>query len=280
MVRTLQRAIMEQTRKHAVLLAFSAVLAGTLLLWRGSSIEGVNGVVVSSLGTIAITIGAVNIISDLFLREALSADLSSMTLRILDTVSIDRKLLGSGLVGFAQTRRADWSEITSKSKSVKCLALDPVEFRIRIWPAILENARNGGVHVEIVFPSSAGGSSDPPELNSGEEAVSNSDLTEVASSIESQWKAHKPHLGDSSLEIRGIDDPPAHSFVWCDDSATLILEPLSRSTGHTDTHALTFRTKGQPQAVWIREELEALDSRRKSPLYSDRDSTTEEEGRN
>lgn len=258
---------MKRTRTRVTITALGCLVVGIVAIWISTAIAGSGGVVLATFGTIVITIGVVNMISDFFLQKSVSDDLISL-------IQSDRRLIEAGLDGISRVDDTDWAGIATSDYSLAATVLEPSQFRNIIWPRILDAAKNhlSGIEIVVVDPDT----SDLAHLakRAGLDSQHYADaLRALVRDIEVEWKAMKSQsLSKCTIEIRQTVEPPRYGFVRTDQVVALILEPLSRDTGHNAAHALIFRTKrkGNSYAKWLTDSIAALGKESSAPLYSDR----------
>ncbi|MCH6230165.1 hypothetical protein MK786_05380 [Microbacterium sp. CFH 31415] len=91
------------------------------------------------------TIGIVNLVSDLVLQKSVSDDL-------VDLIGLERRLVESGLDDVRSAADVDWSYLVRGDRELTCFVLNPEQFRMLIWPRILEASKDRLEKIEIILP--------------------------------------------------------------------------------------------------------------------------------
>lgn len=136
---------MNRTKIRVAVLAATSLAVGVGLIWWSSTIDPPWSVVVATIGTIIPTIGIVNLVSDVFLQKSISDDL-------VDLIQADRRLVESGVDEISPIADVDWSQLIRSDKEVKCFILDADQFRVVIWPRLLEAAKDRLQTIELILP--------------------------------------------------------------------------------------------------------------------------------
>lgn len=258
---------MPKTKSRVLIIALVSVTVALALVWISTHVTAPWNTVLATLATVILTIGLVNLVSDVLLRKSVSDDLISL-------IQSDRRLIEAGLDGLARIDDVDWVEFLSSDDKVECLVLDHSTFKSVIWPRIMDAAKIHLTQAEIVLinPDAAAAVGEVAHRLDLNEATYSSALAVLRADLEREWKALKSQASIScSLTVRLSDQAPAHAYIETPHRAAILLEPLSRSTGHAESHALLFRTQRRLQtyAAWLTSSVAALRETYSAPVYTD-----------
>ncbi|WP_313480270.1 hypothetical protein [Microbacterium sp.] len=128
-----------------IVIALVSLVVGIVLIWISTSLETPASEILAALGTVIPTIGLVNLVSDLVLQKSVSDDL-------VDLIGLERRLVDSGLDDVRSAADVDWSHLVRADRELTCFVLNPEQFRMLIWPRILEASKDRLEKVEIILP--------------------------------------------------------------------------------------------------------------------------------
>ncbi|VXC53965.1 hypothetical protein ARTHRO9AX_80190 [Arthrobacter sp. 9AX] len=254
---------MKATSGRVLLIVLACIVVGLILMWWSTVLPVPWGALVSTFGAVVITVGLVNGVSDLFLRQTVARDLMSY-------MASDRRLVESGLDGMQALNNVDWSSFVPFARTIQCYTNDPSSFRTLIWHHILDRSAERPKEVELHFLDPSSSTLETVANQLGQESNTyRSILEEVIQDVEDDWKKSKRHK-KSSLVIRTTQAPARHAYLRCDQRYALFIDPLDGHRGQNYALLLRSDRGTYPSIQWLDDSINRFQSNSKAPRYSDR----------
>lgn len=257
---------MIRTRLRVIIGMLICLVLGIAILWTSTSAPTPLNAVLSAVGTVVITVGAVNLVSDFFLKKSISDDL-------IELVNSDRSLATAGIDRITEFNKFDWDALIGASRRLTIAVVDLDRFRASIWPRVLAAAEHPGKSYQVLLP-------DRLNIDLAKDAASRTDsdivtyqtaLEKLESDLQKDWQQaqDKPKLKSKSrLEIRRCAQIIRYQFILADTHAAVILEPLSATTRHIEVQVFRFSLNkgGQPVAAWLADSIEIAARKASAPI--------------
>jgi len=253
-----------------------ALIAGLLMvvgsgvaLWLYStwrSIDPLDTVAVN-FAAVFLSIGAVTLVYDIFLRGQFASDL-------LDLVQLKHSLAEAGLEDISTETAVPWHEILDVATRFRFLLVDPSAWIERDWNVVLGAGRKREIHVHVYLPDPDGPLFDSLARHVGlDMATYKSTIDRAVQQVELSWKNARdtaPHLiQGSSVDVVLIRDFPAYSLAILDERAVLLLGgSLGRNPGEAAV-ALRFRMRQKEFPwTWLTDQVRVIEDRNYPAIYS------------
>lgn len=267
---------MPRTKVRVVIIALAALVIAIVSLWVATGLKSPWNAVLAAIASTVLTIGIVNLVSDLVLQRSVSADL-------MDFIESDRRLVESGLDGLEPVEDIDWLELLTQGTSVEFLVLDPSLFSSVIWTRVLEAGRRTQMDVQIiVVDQKSTFALDVAKRLSLTRVAYLRSVREATDAFESQWKAMRAHSkAHSTLVLSATMGLASMGYARTERTVVLFVPALDSLSGVSPVRGLRIKTsrRGVPIAGWVLESIERVQGDSLAPLYSDRPAVLSPEGK-
>lgn len=254
---------MKATSGRVLLLVLACIVVALILMWWSTVLPVPWAALVSTFGAVVITVGLVNGVSDLLLRQTVARDLMSY-------MASDRRLVESGLDGMQPHNNVDWASFVPFARTVQCYTNDPSSFQNLMWHHILDRSAERPKTIELHFLDPSSSHLDAIARQLGQDpAIYKKLLEEVMQNVENDWKKSTRHK-KSSLVIRTTEVPARHGYVRCDHRYALFIDSLDGGRGQNFVLHLRSDRGTYQSTQWLDESIVTFQSRSKAPQFSDR----------
>lgn len=251
-----------QTRVSVAALAVTGISVVALIV-AAAWLDGVDEIVVSSIGSSFLAVGAITILYDAYLRTAFTSEL-------LELVGIQRNLADAGIRQICEEPDLRWNEFLADGRDYRVVLLDPTTWVDREWPHVLTAGRLRPITVEVMLvePNGLGTNQLAENLSLTSEELRQRIVT-AQRVLEDSWKtaarSDPPLQVGSSLTVRLSDKVPAFVLAVVDRRVVMLSSGVLGRYPGEGTIALRFDTTNSMLTQhWFEEQLAHLESLRAS----------------
>jgi hypothetical protein len=128
-------------------LTVAALLAviGLILVGAGIYLGGVGGTVISSMGTICVTVALLSVLYDAYLKDVLLSE-------IYDALAIEQNIRAIDLREIVQKGQLELATLLADAQSVTAIPLDPETWSRTDWQQVVDYAGRRAVKVTVLLP--------------------------------------------------------------------------------------------------------------------------------
>lgn len=180
---------------RALAISLALVLLAVLGLWWATSLSGPLQTFVSSVASATLSIGALSLVYEVWMREQIHREL-------IELVGIERSTARSRLKMIASFDEFAWGEVFDRAKTIRVLLSNPDPWLVSHFPAIVEEAARRRTEITILLPDVDGRANEIAEYHGQSEADFAAMLSRSARGAEETWKNRRDLVVGSSLEIR------------------------------------------------------------------------------
>lgn len=226
------------TLSNAKFVAAVTTVLGLFLAWLAGQVPGHwYTPPLEALGSTLLSVGAISIIYELFLRHQIQDEL-------LHLVDLKKSLAESQIKGGTELARIDWGPILEGATDIRCLLLEPSVWLSNNWPRVQQCLQERKTTFQVLTP-------DPEadyipalaERLNIDEANYRAQLRDAAASIDDRWSAAKEgrqlHEG-SSIELRYVAQAPLYSVVVSGTRSVIAVGRSLGRLGREDDLAIHF----------------------------------------
>lgn len=257
---------MKLTRTTTVAVSLALILLSVVLQWLASREKNA---LLESLAATTLSLGAVSLIAEFFLRSAYTHDLLSL-------VGLRESLHTVGVEEIVPSEARDWVRLYQGSSEITTLILRTQPWLERDWSLVLNAARARSVQVTVFMPDPTGGVADSVAQQLGIDSTNYAaSVREVAGQIESSWKAARESGSlnkDSTILVEYLSLPPAYGLIQSDGLGVISLSPPVAGAAGTAPLTIGFDLKrGRMAKDWFEARWRDTRSRASgAPIYTDR----------
>jgi hypothetical protein len=137
----------QPSTNRAVIAGLVLMICSGLVLFIYSSVRSLNAwdVLVTNFASVFLSIGAVTLVYDLFLKSRFAADL-------LDLVQLRQALVDAGLEEVTPETSLHWNDLLEGTSRFQFLLLDPSAWIERDWNIVLAEGRKREIRVNLYLP--------------------------------------------------------------------------------------------------------------------------------
>jgi hypothetical protein len=247
------RLHLRQFFSSALILSLALVLAGIGLLYWSSRIDGNEdfATVVREAGAVALAIGALDLLHQIFLQRDLAQEL-------LNAVGIKAEITEVGLDGIRQ-EQPSWERFFTAGTEFAVLPIDPVMWMRSYWIHVLQAAQARKVTVSLYVPSPESSVLDllATRLNAPANGLAD-DLRQTTEGVLDAWRNGNIRRG-STLNVYTYGDLPGFGLAMADNRTLVHL--TGTSVAPLGARSLTSefsRGEGSDIGRWCSSQFEAL----------------------
>jgi|GEM_PF-3737829 len=228
------------TAFRLVLVSSIFVVAGVIALWVSTAMVGTANVVVSTLGTVLIAVGAVDIVSEFAIRKSMRDELT-------DLLTIDRDVYRSGITKFRPLQEFQPQRLMNGSPTITAVISDPNLFIAHHLEPLLAHARSSRCDVEIiVVDAESDRLADYADRVGLDVATFVALQSKIRSTLESNWSS------TGSIRMRSSSRVIPYTFVLASTRAVVHVPPLAGSAhGSARVLEMSLDRDGQKLAPWL-----------------------------
>jgi hypothetical protein len=233
------------------------VVAGLILLWISTAFDGTANVVISTLGTVLIAIGAVDIVAEFAIRKSMREELA-------DLLTIDRDVYKAGIVNFRALHEYQSKALLRGSSSVTAIVSDPNLFISHHLEPLLAHARSYRCDVEVIVVDV-----ESDQLQSYADRVGLEVATFVSLQMKIRSTFEKNWQGAGSIRMRSSSRLIPYTFILTPIRAVIHVPELADSA-HESARVLELHLDrdGQKLAPWLEANGELIVKEASAPYVS------------